>query len=269
MNMDFLRLMTIAFAICVAIDQKAAFTQVDGRPSSSPALQNVEFRFRFEDQDQGWEDKIRQHLRTGKNRIEKFFGQPFHYGFEVVLLPDRAKFDEYFEQRWKIPKTEAWMVASGVADRMVLLSPRVWKTQAAEHNPDDEEHIRDLVAHELVHVYHGQKSPKPDFDGMDDCGWFVEGLAVYVSGQLDHAHRDSARDAISKGVVPTRLANAWSGRYRYGVSGSLVRYIDQRFGRSKIQKLMEATSNDEILKILNLSENELLESWSKHVTAHP
>jgi hypothetical protein len=30
-------------------------------------------------------------------------------------------------------KTEAWMVASSVGDRMVILSPRVWKTQAVEH----------------------------------------------------------------------------------------------------------------------------------------
>src|SRR6516165_2607432 len=95
------------------------------------------------------------------------------------------------------------MVASGVADRMVILSPRVWKTQAAEHDPADAEHLRDLIAHELVHVYHGQHNPRPDFDGMDDSGWFVEGLAVYVSGQLERSHRGQGSGPSGRRLVRT------------------------------------------------------------------
>jgi hypothetical protein len=155
---------------------------------------------------------LRPYLQQGRKKVEQFFGQPFKKSFEVEVFPDRAAFDEYFRKRWKLPKTAAWMVASGVADRMTILSPRVWKTQAAEHDPTDAGHVRDLIAHELVHVYHGQCNPRPDFDGMDDCGWLVEGLAVYVSGQLERSHRTAARDAIKAGKAPTRFADAWSGR---------------------------------------------------------
>src|SRR5262245_38181116 len=99
---------------------------------------------------------LRPYLQQGQQKVERFFGEPFRKPFQVEVFPDRAAFDNYFRKRWKVPKTESWMVASGVADRLAILSPRVWKTQAAEHDPADTNHIRDLLAHELVHVYHGQ-----------------------------------------------------------------------------------------------------------------
>jgi hypothetical protein len=197
--------------------------------------------------------------------VEHFFGHRFKKAFEVEVFPDRVAFDEYFRKRWKVPQTAAWMVASGVADRLVILSPHVWKTQAAEHDSADAEHIGDLVTHELVHVYHAQHNPRSDFEGMDDTGWFVEGLAVYVSGQLERSHRADAREALKAGKGPTRLADAWSGRYRYGVSGSLVEFIDNRYGREMVRKLLPVVSNDEAMKQLNITEVEFLAAWRAHV----
>ena len=65
-------------------------------------------------------------------------------------------------------------------------------------------------------------------------GWFVEGLAVYASEQRQRSHRNAARDAIAAGKAPKRLAEAWSGRYRYGVSGSVVEFVDRRDGQASM-----------------------------------
>jgi hypothetical protein len=208
---------------------------------------------------------LENHLRSGQKRVEQFFGHPFKKSFSAEIFPSRVFFDRYFKQRWQLPKTESWMVALGVADKLAVLSPRVWKTEASEHDPKDETHFRELVAHELVHVYHGQNNPTGDFDGMDDLGWFVEGLAVYVSGQLEHGHQHAARDAIATGKAPTRLAEAWSGKYRYGVSGSMVHFIDNRYGRQVVGKLLPETKPDRVLHILNLSEKEFLQAWREFV----
>jgi hypothetical protein len=244
----------------------AAVVGIFGGPAVTPAAESppaadVEIRFTAADIDREITPTLKAHVEAGRKTIETFFGKPFKQSFTVEVLPNRAAFDDYVQRRWKAPKTQKWMVASGVADRMVILSPRVWKTEAVEHNPADDKHIRDLVAHELVHVYHGQFNPRPDFDGMDDLGWFVEGLAVYVSGQLERSHRNAGRDAIAAGKAPTRLADAWSGRYRYGVSGSLVEFIDRRDGRKMIRKLLPAISNDEALKILGTTEAKFLDAW--------
>jgi hypothetical protein len=204
-------------------------------------------------------------LRSGRERIEEFFGHPFEKSFDVEIFPTRSKLDEYFKKRWQLPKTERWMVALGVADKLTILTPRVWTTQATEHDPKDPIHIRELVAHELVHVYHGQHNPAGDFEGMDDLGWFVEGLAVYVSGQLERGHKDAAHEAISKGKAPTQLATAWSGPYRYGVAGSMVRFIDKRYGRQMLLRLLAETKPDKLLNHLNLSEKDFLLAWRSFV----
>jgi hypothetical protein len=203
---------------------------------------------------------------TGMARVRQFFGKPFEQRFVVEICPDRARFDEYFQRRWTLPKTERWMVASGVADRLVILSPRVWKTEAVEHDPADAQHIQELIAHELVHVFHGQHNPHPDFDGMDEMGWFVEGLAVLVSGQLENAHRTGASEAIKAGRAPKSLADAWSGRYRYAVCGSMVQFVEARFGRALVNQLLSVTSTAEALKLLNTSEQDFLEAWKAHVS---
>jgi hypothetical protein len=245
----------------------AAAGGVPGRAAPSPA--SAELHVVHAEQDRGVADSLKPYLRQGRLRVERFFGRPFQKAFVVEVFPDRAAFDEYFRKRWKGSKTEAWMVASGVADRLGILSPRVWKTQAAEHDPADAEHVRDLIAHELVHVYHGQHNPRPDFDGMDDCGWLVEGLAVYVSGQLEHAHRTAAPDALRAGKAPTRLAEAWSGRYRYGVCGSMVEFVDRRYGRDVVKKLLAVVSNEDSLQLLGTTEGKFLEAWKAHVSAQP
>jgi len=231
--------------------------------ADSPA--RVEPHIIHADQDKDTAASLRPYLQQGRHKVEQFFGQPFKKAFEVEVFPDRAAFDEYFRKRWKLPNTAAWMVASGVADRLTILSPRVWRSEAAEHNPADAEHIRDLIAHELVHVYHGQRNPRPDFADMDDSGWFVEGLAVYVSGQLERSHRTAARDALQAEKGPARLAEAWSGRYRYGVCGSMVQFVDQRYGRDVIKKLLKVVNNAEALKLLETTEGEFLEAWKAHV----
>jgi len=224
-------------------------------------------RIIYVDRDKEIAVSLRQYIQQGQQKVERFFGQPFKSPFEVVVLPDRAAFDEYFRKRWSVPQTEAWMVASGVADRLVILSPRVWKTQAVEHDPTDARHIQGLVAHEMVHVYHGQRNPRLDFEGMDDIGWFLEGLAVYVSGQLEGSHRTAATSAIEAGKAPTRLADAWSGRYRYGVSGSMVEFVDKHYGRDMVRRLLAVVSNEDALKDLELTEDEFIENWKASVVS--
>jgi hypothetical protein len=46
-----------------------------------------------------------------------------------------------------------------------------------------------------------------------------------------------------------------------GISGSMVEFMDQRFGRETIRKLLAAVTIAEALKILNTSEAQLFEDW--------
>src|SRR5690349_5455128 len=127
------------------------------------AAEAVPYRLSFQPADAATAAELEPVLRAGVREVERWFGAPFQAPFRVTIHPDRAAFDASFPPEWGIAHTDCWMVASGVAGGVQVLSPRVWKEQACEHDPADARHVSELLAHELVHVYHGQHNPSPDF----------------------------------------------------------------------------------------------------------
>jgi hypothetical protein len=208
-------------------------------------------------------DRVRALVTSGIARVEDYFGTTFGAAFEIQLFSTRQNLDEYWGRLWSEPSFESscWMVASGQEDTLALLTPAAWDEFACEHDPRNARHVANLITHELVHVFHDQANPAYAFEGMDPLGWFVEGLATYVSGQLDSGELAPAIDAIRTQQAPTSLATAWSGKYRYGVCGSIVQFIDRTRGREVIEQLLPATNETDALNTLGWSEEELLEKW--------
>ncbi|MGB6157964.1 MAG: hypothetical protein WBH45_06765 [Acidobacteriaceae bacterium] len=202
---------------------------------------------------------------TSIGEIQSFFGAPYPDPIHFLLVDDRADFDAAVK-KYGLSPTQCWMVGVGTADQMVVLSPEDWKKQACEHNPSDVEATRQLVKHELIHVYHGQFNPTRDFTGIDDLDWFIEGLAVYGSGQLTQERLQQIHSAVVAGQVPDALSKIWTGPNRYGFAGSLVRYVDQKWGRATIVRLLKARSSAEALGTLNTNEKTLLAGWRESLT---
>ena len=194
--------------------------------ASTPAVERGAFAFSAPVDDPS-RATIEADAAVARAQIELFFGQPFADPVEILIAGNRAQFDAAVPAAWGIAPSQCWMVGVGVADNLYLLSPSAWASDACEHNAGDAQHVQDIVTHELAHAFHGQHNPTRDFTGADEVGWFVEGLAVYVAGQLDRGRLSNPAEAIAAGAAPASLADAWSGRYRYGVSGSMVQYIDQ------------------------------------------
>ena len=98
------------------------------------------------------------------------------------------------------------------------------------------------------------RSARPRGHALGRCRSAASALAgiEQVGVELDR-HVDVA--------VRTALAAAWTGKYRYGVSGSLVRFVDRRVGRPGLFAMLGATSDAELLARLGLSEAELLVAW--------
>lgn len=240
-------------------DRDAGATEI---PVPAPASS---FEVVYSPEDAAIAEEVEVVLQRGMADVEAFFGHPFPAPFEVDVFPDRAALDASFPPEWGMPRTECWMVAAGVADSLRLLSPRVWHEEACEHDPDDPVHVRGILTHELVHVFHGQHNPTGDFVGADEVGWFAEGLAVLASGQLETGHLAPASEAVERGLAPKSLADAWSGRYRYAVSGTLVAYADATAGRAALFDALQATTQAELLEILGTTERDLLDAWSTWV----
>jgi hypothetical protein len=193
-------------------------------------------------------------------QIESFFGAPFPDPVHFKVVGDRAGFDVAVS-KYGLSPSQCWMVGMGTADLMVALSPQAWPKQACEHDPKDQESTRSLVKHELIHVYHGQFNPSRDFTGVDDLDWFIEGLAVFGSGQFTKDRVEQMKSAVAQGQTPVSLAKIWTGPNRYGFAGSLVAYVDAKWGRTTTVRLLKVKSTAEALAILGTNEKGLLEGW--------
>ena len=203
---------------------------------------------------------IRDDASASVKQIQSFFGAPFPDPIHFQMVVDRANFDAAVA-KFGLNPTQCWTVGPGTADLMVLLSPQAWAKQACEHGPNALEATRLLVTHELVHVYHGQFNPTRDFTGIDDLDWFIEGWAVFGSGQLTKDRLGQMQAAVSAGQVPTSLSKIRTGPNQYVFAGSLVRYVDQTWGRATTVRLLKVQNSAEALALLGTSEETLLAGW--------
>ena len=210
--------------------------------------------------------EVRDMATASAKQIQLFFGAPFPDPIHFQMVADRAAFDAALPPKLGMGATQCWMVGLGTADLMVLLSPDAWAKQACEHDPNDSQAIRQLIAHELIHVYHGQFNATRDFSGIEDLDWFIEGLAVFGSGQLTKDRLDRMQEAVSAGQLPTSLSSIWTGPNRYAFAGSLVRYVDQTWGRAATVRLLKVRSSAEALALLGTTEKSLLAGWHASLT---
>lgn len=208
-------------------------------------------------------------FEKGILRTENFFDTAYRNRFKVFIHPNRASLDSTWAQDWneKGFKSECWMVGSGTGKRFDLLSPLSWAKQACEHQYSDRKKTAQLITHELVHVFHGQRQTTPDFSNTDRLDWFVEGLATYASGQLDGDKLASLKKLVAEKNAPQTLDKFWTGKFKYPLSGSIIMYIDKQYGRRTLTGLLPLAKKEEVLAALNITEAKLLEDWTKFIAS--
>lgn len=206
-------------------------------------------------------------IEHGMQSVHAFFKEPFQRDFEIYIHPNRQSLDKQWQKDWSMPdfKSECWMVASGVAKKLDAISPAQWDAEACEHSYSDKSKTQQLITHELFHVYHGQFNKSSDFSDVENIDWLVEGLATYASGQCDKERMNEVKKALTENKTPSSLDKFWFGNLKYGLSGSVVMFIDQRFGRAKLTELLKFNKKTEVLSALQITEENFLEDWRKYV----
>lgn len=203
--------------------------------------------------------EVQAFVARAQPAIEAWFGAAMPRPFAVQVLPDRAALTGFAAQKWGVPELPCWAVAMGTGSALVALAPAAWATEACDHADDGDAEVAQIVAHELVHVFHGQARPTdPELDRVP--AWFAEGLATLVSGQLDAARLAQARQVAdtAKDLV---LDDAWSGAARYAVAGTLVRTLEHQIGRPRLVALLAASTTPELLAAAGLTEAQLVAAW--------
>jgi hypothetical protein len=206
-------------------------------------------------------------IDNGIAAVKVFFDADYKKPFDVYVHPTRISLDSQWRKDWNMPdfKSECWMVASGTGYKFDIISPKLWNKESCEHNYADKIKTQQLITHELVHVFHGQLNASPDFSDVTGIDWFVEGIATYASGQCDSARIAEVKKAIAENKIPASLDKFWTGKLKYGLSGSVVMFINHKYGRTKLKELLPFNKNTEILSALNTTEPALLNEWKKYL----
>jgi hypothetical protein len=206
-------------------------------------------------------------ISDGEDLATRFFAVGPLQPFTIAIYPDRSSLTDHWRAAWQFPSFQAqcWMIAAAWATELDLLSPRVWQRDACGHDAGNQAHIRNVLAHEVVHILHAQRGQHPTLGSLQNVQWFFEGLAVYVSGMLDVDYAGAAAARLNAGFAPLTLADVWNDQANYPLSGSIVRYIDRRFGRAALRDLLDAGSTATILARLGIGEAELLSAWRRDI----
>jgi len=202
-------------------------------------------------------------FQKGVNEVTDFFKTPFKDPFSIYVHPTRESLDSTWQKDWAVAnfKSKCWMVASGVSEKMDIISPKAWDSLSCEHKYTDTLKTYRLIKHELVHVFHGQRNKSPNFDVVMDIDWLVEGLATYASGQCDKERINEVKKMILKQQYPKNLKEFWRGNVKYGLSGTMMMYIDGKYGRTKLLSLLAYNDLTSVLHELQISEEELIKEW--------
>lgn len=231
------------------------------------AEKNKGYTLLYTSMDNSNKKEYKKLVENGMKSVKRFFHSSYKNEFNVFIHPNRQSLDSVWQKDWNMPafKSECWMVASGVASKLDMISPKLWDKQSCEHIYSETTHTQQLVTHELVHVYHGQLNFSPDFSNTEGIDWFVEGLAAFASGQCDASRMAEVKKAIFENKIPKKLDEFWTGNIKYGLSGSVVLYIDHKYGRDKLKELLPLNKKSEILSTLKTTETELLNEWQKYI----
>lgn len=256
--------MAIAIALASACDSPS---NPGGGTDVWQRQQDAGVSVEFRTDDAALSSAILDRAVYGKSAVEAFFGRPLQTPFVARIYPDRESLSSYWRSEWNQPnlQVQCWMIASANRDMLVVLSPRVWATQACGHDAASSSYVRAVVTHEIVHILHRRANPSATFVGQHDLWWFVEGAAVYASGQYDEATKARVRSLLANGYSPQTPQAAFEGSGGYDAAGSMAHYIDDRFGRATLSLILEAVTEADLFARLGTPRNEFLQNWREYV----
>jgi hypothetical protein len=138
---------------------------------------------------------------------------------------------------------------------------------------------KDAVAHELGHLITHQVTVSPY--GSSVPPWLDEGLAMHAEGPQTDSDKGALKKAIADGTITTLKslsspfsADAREAFYSYAESRSVIEYLANNFGKSKINDLLVLLNDgnsmdDALMKIYGFNLDGLDRAWADWLMSNP
>ena len=144
-------------------------------------------------------------------------------------------------------RPECWLIAAAWATELDLLSPRAWSPRRLRPRCRQPTHIRNVLAHEVVHVLHGQLGQHANLASLGTRSGSPKDSRSTSRACSTWTTPAPCRPGSTRVSLRARWPRCGTTRANYPLSGSIVRYIDRRFGRAALRSLLDARSTATIL----------------------
>lgn len=155
----------------------------------------------------------------------------------IIIFEDRKTLDEL-----KGSKTDDWNVGFATNNKIYILDRNNFEKESC-HKYSDKEYKK-LLKHELVHLYYNIFSK-----GVHCPRWFNEGLAVFLSGQLEGKKIEKFKKFLR--YFEKR------GNNLYTEGGFAIKILIEKFGKEKIFELIKNISSLQTEERFNLKFKEI------------
>lgn len=155
--------------------------------------------------------------------LNEFYGINWTHHLPVVItVSDRKTIDAL-----KGKKTEPWLVGWADGNKIFVLDKENFEKESNHKYMPETYHS--LIKHELSHAFYRVLSG----DRMRPI-WLCEGVAIYTSGQ----NKEKSQPMEFKEFLDFQDKG---GRGVYAESGFIVELLVEKFGKSKLLKLIDST----------------------------
>lgn len=204
-----------------------------------------------------------KHAMSGIRKGLRFFGLPPEFPLiNIFIAPRRTEYDKLVSHLTKVPTSKGRLGQTQGHD-LYIISPKAWATDVhpdylASNGGYDKKVYRQFIEHETIHMIEEYSSPKNAMEIRPQ--WWCEGLAVYTTGQYrDRINREETKKDLAIDKLPH--ITGMKGRDAYVWGWSLVRYIEKRFGREILKKIIIESCTEDILGFLKLRRNKFELEW--------
>jgi hypothetical protein len=240
------------------------------------SMNEPEFTISYTNSDDNNVDQYLRFFREGVRTITSFFDTGFSKHFQIYVQPNRNAFDTKEQERRhnRFFKSECWLAATGTIEGINLLSPLRWQDEPCSGRYteySDTVKTKKLFIHEMVHVFHAQHQQLNHTNDEVDF-WFLEGIAYYVSGQMDSTAARMVQTAFTNQRIPDHLSaigQISDINLRYAVSGSLLQFISATYGKPLLRKMLVPDNEKDLQAVMPVSEKDLIGRWKQTLQHTP
>lgn len=198
-------------------------------------------------------EDIAELVASSQERVLQAMGDIDSQGIDVIVYPNRNALKRKTLGLAGMLILPDWFIGRNTQDTVLIVSP---EAPGPEHTYES---VVQAAVHEYVHVLTYRLNRKLDY-------WLLEGLAVYLAGQIpsDDVVRASAANLTFDKFAETN-AIQFANVGGYALAYNLIAYLEETYGWDQVMALAAPRATYE--SVLGQGKREVFDAWRAHILA--